>query len=120
MTATAAADWLGAMEKLARHAQLPGESYETAYARVLKTGPGKAFYAAHRDPQGRMPAAVRVVHKGEVPATAEAQLHRLAVEASTASGKSYEQNFAAILATPEGRQLWIQARAGEEITWCDE
>jgi hypothetical protein len=113
-----AADWLAATERLAKSAQLPGESYESAFARVTTRGAGAAFLAMHRAPQGRMPASVRVVYKATGAETAETQLHRLAVEAASTSGDSYEQAMARLLATPEGEQLWVAAREAEGPRRC--
>lgn len=103
-------DWLETLNRLAKAARRPDESEEQAFARVARTPAGKALLEMHRDPRGRIPAPVRVVYKGEPARSAEEQLHRLAV-AAAASGKSYEQAFASILATAEGKRLWAQANA---------
>jgi hypothetical protein len=64
----------------------------------------------HRNPQGRIPGKLVLKYKGQ-PDSAEAKLHRLAVEAANESGESYEQAFSKILATAEGEKLWMQSRA---------
>ena len=112
------ADWLDACNTLAKAARKPHETEAQAFARVTAKGPGAAFLAMHRNPQGRMPADVRVVYKGQQAATAEAQLHRLAVETASTNGQSYEQAMAAILATPEGQQLWQKARNEDPVNAC--
>jgi preprotein translocase subunit Sss1 len=117
MTATAA-QWLEAAERLAKAARRPDESEAQAFARVTASGAGAAFLAMHRHPQGRMPAAVRVVYKGQQAETAEAQLHRLAVDAASTSGESYEVAMSRLLATPEGERLWMQARAEGPSVAC--
>jgi hypothetical protein len=107
-------EWLDQVETAARSAQRDGEAFSVAFARVLKAGAGQAFLDMQRQPQGRTPAPVKVLRKSPPAETAEAQLHRLAVEkAATSTGTSYEQAFAAVLATPEGVQLWQASRDAE-------
>lgn len=113
-----AADWLTAAQSLATASQRPGESFEQAFARVVAKGAGAAFMAMHRAPQGRVPAPVRVVYKGERAENAEAALHRLAITKAASTGKSYEVAMAEALATPEGLALWQAAREAEEPRRC--
>lgn len=120
MTSPTAAQWLEAAERLAKAARRPDESFEQAFARVTSKGAGAAFLAMYRQPQGRMPAAVRVVYKDRQAEDAEAELHRLAVEAAATSGESYEQEMSRLLATPEGNRLWQQARAEAPSVACPE
>lgn len=117
MTATAA-DWLDACTRLAKAAQQPNETFEASFARTVSQGAGAAFLAMHRQPQGRMPAQVSVVYKGTAPASAEAKLHRLAVEAASTSKESYEQAMSRILATPEGQTLWQATRDESKARPC--
>ena len=118
MTRATAADWLDACNTLAKAARKPHESEAEAFARVTAQGPGAAFLAMHRNPQGRMPASVRVVYKGQQAATADEALHRLAVEAASTSGQSYEMEMSRILATPEGLHLWQKSRAEGQSVQC--
>jgi hypothetical protein len=103
-------DWLEAAESLAKSAQRPDETFEQAFTRVTAKGAGAGFLHMHRHPQGRIPGKLTLTYKGE-PDSAETKLHRMAVVAATASGESYEQAMAEILATPEGEKLWMQSRA---------
>lgn len=103
-------DWLQAAEALAKSAQRPGESYEAAFARVTSQGAGAGFLHMHRHPQGRLPGKLVLTHKGATD-SAETKLHKMAVEAASTSGESYEQEMAKILASPEGEKLWMQSRA---------
>jgi hypothetical protein len=105
-----AKDWLAAAESLAKSARRPGETYEAAFARVTAKGAGASFLQMHRHPQGRIPGKLVLKYKGQ-PDSAEAKLHRMAVEAASTSGESYEQAMAKILATREGEALWMQSRA---------
>lgn len=104
-----AAEWLRAAETLAEKDRQPGETFEQAFARVTKSGPGRAFLSMHRHPAGRKPAPVPQAS----PITkrdAEARLHQLAQATAQATGQSYEQGFAAVLGTAEGVQLWQAVR----------
>lgn len=103
-------DWLEAAEALAKSAQRPGETYEAAFTRVTAKGAGASYLHMHRHPQGRIPGKLTLTYKAQTD-SAETKLHKMAVEAATASGESYEQEMARILATPEGEQLWMQSRA---------
>lgn len=103
-------DWLEAAEALAKAAQRPDESYEAAFTRVTARGAGASFLQMHRHPQGRIPGKLTLTYKAQ-PDSAETQLHKMAVEAASTSGESYEQAMAKILATPEGEKLWMQSRA---------
>lgn len=107
---TSAADWLDAVEALAKRARQPGESFEQAFARVTAKGPGAAFLALHRDPRGRLPEPVHITRKGDAAEAAEARLHRMAVSKARDSGESYEMAMSRLLATPEGLELWQAAR----------
>lgn len=118
MPRASAADWLEAAELLAKASRQPNETEAQAFARVTAKGPGAAFLEMARQPQGRMPARVNVVYKGQQAQTAEAKLHAQAVEAAATSGQSYEQEMARILATPDGQQLWQQARNEAPSVQC--
>jgi hypothetical protein len=113
-----AAVWLEAVERLAKAAQQPGETFEAAFARVTARGAGAAFMQMHRAPQGRLPAPVKVVYKASGAETAETQLHRMAVERAATNGRSYEIAMAGILATPEGERLWQKAHDEGPVNAC--
>lgn len=113
MTHPTAADWLDAVEALAKRARQPGESFEQAFARVTAKGPGAAFLALHRDPRGRLPEPVHITRKSDAAEAAEARLHRMAVSKARGSGETYEDAMSGVLATPEGVALWQAARDAE-------
>ena len=120
MSTPTAAQWLEACNKLAAAARRPDESFEQSFARVVKAGAGRAFLEMHRHPQGRLPARVTVVYKGQQAESAETQLHRLAVGSAHATGQSYEICMAELLATPQGLELWQKARAEGPSVACPE
>lgn len=103
-------DWLEAAEALAKAAQRPDETYEAAFARVTARGAGASYLHMHRHPQGRIPGKLVLKYAGQTD-SAEAKLHKMAVQAASTSGESYEQEMARILATDEGEKLWMQSRA---------
>lgn len=103
-------DWLAAAESLAKSAQRPDETYEAAFTRVTAKGAGASFLHMHRHPQGRIPGKLTLTYEHQTD-SAETRLHKMAAEAATTSGESYEQEMARILATPEGEALWMQSRA---------
>ena len=111
---TETADWLTLAENLARDGQQPGQSFAQAFAEVTKSGAGRHAMLMHRSPRGRQPRPVHVVEKRPSVAEAEAQLHRLATDRARAEGVSYEQAMAALLASAEGRALWLATR-GESV-----
>lgn len=103
--------WLDLAENLAREQQRENESFAQSFARVTKGGAAAHAIEMHRAAQGRKPAPTRVVAKSAAVEVAEAELHRLAVHKVRDVGGSYEQAMAAILATPEGKNLWAEVRA---------
>lgn len=111
-------EWLDKVEAKTRASQRPGEPFSAAFARVLKQGEGQAFLDMQRAPQGRSPAPVVVARKAAPAETAEAALHRLAVAKAAATGATYEQAAASVLATPEGLELWQAVRAAEGPRPC--
>lgn len=109
-------EWSAAVEKIAKAAQRPDETFESAYARATTAGDGAAFLAAQRQaedaeqigqrgrPRQHEPGDIR---RGQI----EQALSEAALQLAAARGTSFERAFADVLATPAGGQLYAALRA---------
>jgi len=111
-----AEDWQAALDRLARGAQRPGESHESAFARITREGEGRAFLDCLRKAQAGDAAErrgrPRQYHPGAlVRSRIEAALSAAALDLAKATGVSFESAFAKVLHTPTGSDLYSALRA---------
>ena len=109
-------EWSSAVEKIAKAAQRPDETFESAYARATASGDGASFLAAQRQAEDAEQIAQRgrprqhepgEIRRGQI----EQALSAAALELATARGISFEKAFSDVLDTEAGRQLYTALRA---------
>lgn len=96
---------------IAKRDQLPGESLEQAYSRVVESDPrARAIYKAMRKRTPGTRPRSRPVEAEGVRKAAYERLDGLAKAHQAETGKGYYEAYTAILDTPEGRQAYQESR----------
>ena len=111
-----ATDWQAGIDRLVRAAQHPGESYESAYARVTATGDGADFLKMQRAAEDEERADTRGRPRLYQPTAItrskiEEALSAAALKVAAAQGISFESAFGKVLQTPAGAELYADLRA---------